>query len=269
MELNLKGKVAVISGGATGIGKATALEYMKEGVQVAVFGRRRNVLEEFADECRELGYSLYYEAIDAADSAGVAAFAENVFQRFGHIDVWINNAGISIDKEFTEFTQEDWDKIVSINMEGVFHGTQIAAKYMKQTGGGVIINASSFASLIPHANGVIYAATKAAVSSMTRSTAAALAPWGIRVIGYIPGMIQTGISADFINAYRDKFTKDISLGRLGVPEDLAKPIVFLSSECAGYISGCDIQISGGKFAAQDCSMSWRMKAGAEGYRKEG
>ena len=109
----------------------------------------------------------------------------------------------------------------------------------------MILNASSFASLIPHANVVIYAATKAAVSGMTRSTAAALAPWGIRVVGYIPGMIQTEISADFIDAYREKFTKDISLGRIGVPEDLAKPIVFLSSECAGYISGCDIQISGG------------------------
>ena len=172
--------------------------------------------------------------------------------------------------QFTEFTKDDWDKIVSVNLEGVFHGTQTAANYMKQTGGGVILNASSFASLIPHANGVIYAATKAAVSGMTRSTAAALAPWGIRVVGYIPGMIQTEISADFIDAYREKFTKDISLGRIGVPEDLAKPIVFLSSECAGYISGCDIQISGGGgFAAQDCSMSWRMKAGTETYRKEG
>lgn len=268
MELNLKGKVAVVSGGATGIGKATVLEYLKEGVQVAVFGRRVNVLEEFAEECKELGYSLYYESVDAADPDRVAAFAENVFKRYGHIDIWINNAGISIDKEFTEFTQTDWNKIVSVNMEGVFHGIQIAAKYMKQIGGGVIINASSFASLIPHANGVIYAATKSAVSSMTRSTAAALAPWGIRVVGYIPGMIQTGISADFINAYRDKFTKDISLGRLGEPEDLAKPIVFLSSECAGYITGCDIQISGGKFAVQDCSMSWRMKAGSEDYRKD-
>ena len=131
---------------------------------------------------------------------------------------------------------------------------------MKKSGGGVILNASSYARLIPHANSVIYAASKSAVSSLTRSTAAALAP-GIRVIAYIPGMIETEINAGIVADYREKFTKDISLKRLGKPEDLAKPLVFLSSECASFITGCDIEITGGKFAVQDCDMAWRFKNG--------
>lgn len=259
MDLHLAGKVAVISGGATGIGKAAAIEYLREGVQVAVFGRRLNVLEEFAAEAAEKGYSIYYEKVNVADKNQIEEFAEHVYQKFGHIDIWVNNAGISIDKELMEFTDEDWELINRINVDGVYNGIRIAAGYMKKQNSGVIINASSYASLIPHANGVIYAATKASVSSLTRSTGAALAPYGIRVVGYIPGMIQTGISEEFISQYRDKFIKDISCGRLGVPEDLAKPIVFLSSDAASYITACDIQITGGKFAVQDCAMPWRMK----------
>lgn len=267
MELHLVGKVAVISGGATGIGKAAAIEYMKEGVQVAVFGRRLSVLEAFASEAAQMGYSVYYEAVDVADKEQVQAFADHVYEKFGHIDIWVNNAGISIDKELMEFTDADWELINKINVDGVYNGIRIAAGYMKKQNSGVIINASSYAALIPHANGVIYAASKASVSSLTRSTGAALAPYGIRVVGYIPGMIQTGISEEFIAQYHDKFIKDISSGRLGVPEDLAKPIVFLSSDAAGYITACDIQITGGKFAVQDCAMPWRMKEEKEGYRK--
>ena len=261
MELNLTGKVAVISGGGTGIGKALALEYLKEGVQVCTFGRRLAVLEKFAQECRAAGYEIYYEQLDITDTKGLESYAARVFEKFGHLDIWVNNAGVDCVKEFSQFTQADWDRVMKINLEGVFHGTQIAAEYMKKSGGGVILNASSYARLIPHANSVIYAASKSAVSSLTRSTAAALAPYGIRVIAYIPGMIETEINTGIVADYREKFTKDISLKRLGKPEDLAKPLVFLSSECASFITGCDIEITGGKFAVQDCDMAWRFKNG--------
>lgn len=263
MDLHLEGKVAVITGGATGIGKAIAEEYMKEGVQVAVFGRRLNVLEAFAAEAAQNGHTLYYESVDVTDTEQVKAFADRVYEKFGHIDIWVNNAGIAVNKDFCDFTQEDWDSITKINLEGVFQGIRIAAEYMKEQGSGVIFNASSFAALIPHANGAIYAATKAGVSSMTKTAGAALAPYGIRVIGYIPGMIVSEISQEFISEYREKFIKDIPAGRLGAPADLAKPIVFLSSDCAKYITACDIEITGGKFAVQDAAMAWRMKADKE------
>lgn len=256
MDLNLKGKTIIITGGATGIGKAAAKEFLNEGANVCILGRRLNVLEDFAKELSESGMSIYYKDCDVTDTSKVKKYAEHVFQKFHSIDVWINNAGIAIDKPFLDFNDTDWDTINSINLKSVFECTQIAARYMKAQHSGVIINASSFASKIPHANGVLYAATKAAVSNMIRSTASALAPYGIRVVGYIPGMIVTPISTNMIEKYESDLTKNISLGRLGVPEDLAKPIVFLSSDAARYISGCDLEITGGKFATQDCSMPW-------------
>ena len=261
MNLNLEGKSVVITGGGTGIGRAVAEEFLREGARVAVLGRRLEPLKDFHDEMARQGWEVYYESCDVTRPEDVRAYAGRVAEKLGSLDVWINNAGISIDKPFMEFTDADWDKIVSINLKSVFDCTQIAASHMIKQGGGVIFNASSFCAKIPHANGVLYAATKAAVSSMTKSTAAALAPYGIRVLGYIPGMIVTPISESMISQYKDKFIKDISLGRLGHPEDLAKPIVFLASDAAGYITGIDLEISGGKFAVQDCAMAWRFRDG--------
>lgn len=147
--------------------------------------------------------------------------------------------------------------MVQIDLEGVFFGTRIAADYMMRQKSGVIINASSFAALIPHANGAVYAVAKAGVSSLTKTSGASLAPYGIRVLGYIPGMIVTDIREHFVSEYHDKFVKDIPAGRLGTPEDLAKPVVFLTSDAARYITACDIEITGGKFAVQDVSMPWK------------
>lgn len=259
MELHLTGKTVVITGGATGIGRAAAVEFLHEGAHVAVLGRRNEPLMEFHKEMANEGYEIYFESCDVTDTEAVRAYAQRVTQHFGSIDIWVNNAGIAIDKPFMQFTDEDWNKICSINLKSVFDCTQIAASHMMPRGTGVIINASSFCAKIPHANGVIYAATKAAVSNMTKSTAAALAPYGIRVLGYIPGMIVTPISESMISQYKDKFTKNIALGRLGHPEDLAKPIVFMSSDAAAYMTGIDLEISGGKFTAQDCEMAWHMK----------
>lgn len=260
MELHLIDRTVVITGGATGIGRAAAIEFLREGAHVAVLGRRIEPLRKLHSEMLKLGYEIYYESCDVTDIKAVRAYAQNVKKHFGSIDVWINNAGVAIDKPFMKFTDSDWDEICAINLKSVFDCTQIAASYMIQNGGGVIINASSFCAKIPHANGVLYAATKAAVSNMTKSTAAALAPYGIRVLGYVPGMIVTPISESMIAKYKEKFTKDIALGRLGHPEDLAKPIVFLASDAASYITGIDLEISGGKFTSQDCAMAWRMKA---------
>lgn len=257
MELGLQGKVVVITGGGTGIGRSAALEFLKEGATVAVLGRRLEPLKKLQEEAGTYRDRVYYESCDVTDPAALRAFAQGVYEKFGSLDVWINNAGISVDKPFLDFTQDDWNRVVSINLKAVFDGTQIAGEIMREQGGGVIINASSFCAKIPHANGVLYAATKAAVSNMTKSTASALAPYGIRVVGYIPGMIVTPISESMISQYKEKFTKDIALKRLGRPEDLAKPIVFLASDAAGYITGIDLEISGGKFATQDCDMPYR------------
>lgn len=257
MDLNLTGKTVVITGGGTGIGKATAWEFLREGANVCILGRSINHLIEFAKEAEGKGYKLFYKHCDVANRREIEEYALLVYQTFGRLDVWVNNAGIAIDKPFLEFNDDDFKKIVDINLKAVIDGTQIAASYMKKKhNGGVIVNASSFASLIPHVNGVLYGATKAAVSNVTRSTAAALAPYGIRVVGYIPGMIVTPISKNMISLNNEKLLSNISLHRYGQPEDLAKPIVFLCSDAAKYISGCELEVTGGKFAVQDCAMGW-------------
>ena len=259
MELHLENKTVVVTGGGTGIGKAIAREFLNEGCHVAILGRREAPLKEFADEMAQKGYELYYESCDVTKEEDVKAYADRVREKYGSLDVWVNNAGIGNNKKFLDFTGEDFDQMIAINMKAVFQCTQIAARIMKEQGGGVILNASSFNSKLAHANGVLYAATKAAVTSMTKSTAAALAPYGIRVLGYLPGMIVTPISEEMVRLHRDKFIRDIAIGRLGTPEDLAKPIVFLASDAASYMTGVDVEISGGKFAVQDCRMAWDME----------
>ena len=263
MDLNLTGKTVVITGGATGIGRAAAQEFLREGASVAVLGRRLEPLEEFAREMALEGFTVYYESCDVTDPEKVEGYARRVREKFGSLDVWLNNAGVAVNKPFLDFTREDWEQICAINLRAVVECTQIAARLMKEQGSGVILNASSFCAKIPHANGVLYAATKAAVSNLTRSTAAALAPYGIRVVGYIPGMVVTPISEEMVAQYKEKFTKDIALGRLGRPEDLAKPLVFLASDAARYITGIDLEISGGKFTVQDCAMPWRFARGEQ------
>ncbi|MBQ6322046.1 MAG: SDR family oxidoreductase [Lachnospiraceae bacterium] len=262
MDLHLEGKTVVVTGGGTGIGRAIAREFLREGAVVAVLGRREGPLRDFWEEAKAEGFDLFYDTCDVTDREAVCAFADNIVRRFGKLDVWVNNAGIGINKRFLDFTDADFDQIVSINMKAVFQCTQIAAEKMKQQGGGVILNATSFNAKLAHANGVLYAATKAAVTSMTKSTAAALAPFGIRVLGYLPGMIVTPISEEMVRLHGDQFKRDISLNRLGTPEDLAKPIVFMASDAASYMTGVDVEISGGKFAVQNCRMAWDMEAEA-------
>ena len=268
MDLHLTGKAVVITGGGTGIGRAIAEEYLKEGARVAICGRRIAPLESFASEMKEKGFDVYYESADVSVRESVTGFAEHVEEKFGTIDIWISNAGIDIRKRFLDYTDEDFLQIADVNLKGVFICTQVAGEVMKRHGGGVIINASSWNSILPHANNAIYSATKAGVSNFTKSTAAALAPFGIRVLGYVPGMIVTDLSRPLIAGREDAFIKDMAIGRLGSPEDLAGPVVFLSSDRASFLTGINVEIAGGKFAVQDCRMAYRMEEEAAAAEAE-
>lgn len=258
MELNLRGKSVVVTGGATGIGEAAALEFAREGAIVSICGRREDRLREMAEKAALEGLTIRWYRADVTDIQALEAMAEQICQDCGGIDVWVNNAGIAINKYVMDFTQEDYYKVVSTNMDAVFFGSQIAARHMIRQGrGGVILNAESYAVKIPLAKGTIYAATKAAVQSFVKSFAANLAPYGIRVVGYIPGMIVSEISEQTIAENRRLFTQNIASQRLGRPENLAKALVFLASDAASYINGTDIEIAGGKYAVQDCELPWQ------------
>jgi len=256
MELGLKGKVVVITGGATGIGKASALAFAEEGCTVAVCGRRQDKLDSAMEEFEAAGYDLFTMALDASMEKQVEHFADEVFTRYGKIDIWMNNAGISPKRRLIDMSGDEWDDLMRINLKSVFLGAKTAASYMKKSGGGVILNASSFAAKMPIATSGAYAATKTAIVSLTRSLAAELAPYGIRVNSYIPGFIKTDINRERAEKQEAYLTSQIALNRLGAPGDVAPALIFLASDRAGYITGTAVEITGGKFIIQNPDVPW-------------
>lgn len=250
MELGLHGKVVAITGGGTGIGRAAALEFLKEGCRVAICGRRREMLEAAAKEAKAMGYRLLSVQADIMDYNSLESFAKTVKDEYGRIDVWINNAGGNKIKPLIEYTKDEFIDIINLNLTSVFCGCKIAYPYLKETKG-VILNAASFAALSPNAGRAPYSAAKAGVLSLTKTFAAEFAADGIRTLAYVPGMIETEMTRATLDKYRDNLLKDIPAKRFGKPEDLAKVIVFMASDAAGYINGAYVEISGGKRCVQN------------------
>ena len=257
MELGLQDKVVVITGGATGIGKAAAASFLREGCKVAICSRSPEKLRNLEKEFEALGYSVLTAPADVSKAAEIMAFAQKVVDGYGKIDVWINNAAIYPQKMLMETSEHEWDEIMSNNLKSVFLGCKAVFPYMKHQGGGVILNASSFAALIPSVGSGVYAAAKAAINSLTRTLAAEMAPYKIRVNAYIPGLTSTDITKPVIEKNRQHFQSQIALNRIGEPEDIAESIVFLASDAARYMTGAFIEVSGGKFCVQNPHAAWQ------------
>ena len=257
MDLGLKDKVIVITGGSAGIGKALAMCYLSEGGKVIVCGRSPDRLNAFQRECESLGYSeIMSVQADIASSAGQIKLFESTLERFGRMDIWINNAGAVARTPLLEAGMDEWDSIMNTNLRAVFSCIKLAASYMKEHGGGVIVNASSFASRIPLAGTGIYAVSKWGVNALTQVAAAELAPFNIRVFAFIPGLIVTEITKDRVVANKDSLLAQIPLKRLGVPDDLAAAVVMLTSDKASYFTGTTVEISGGKCCVQNPHYGW-------------
>lgn len=256
MELGLKGKVVVITGGTSGIGKASALHFAKEGCRVAVCGQNQVKIENVKHEFKQMGYELFAESVNVSDYGAMQIFSEHIINRWGGIDIWINNAGIYPNKQVISMDETEWDTVMNVNLKSVFFGCKIAATHMRERNGGVILNASSYTALVPSIGSGAYGATKAAILNLTRTLAAELAPWGIRVNAYIPGMIRTEMTKEAIAKGEQHLTEQVALKRLGEPEDIAGGLVFLASEAAGYITGTYLEISGGKLCVQNPNLAW-------------
>ena len=251
MELNLHGKVAVITGGGSGIGKATALAFLKEGGKVAICGRTLEKLQKVQEEFRQQGFDLMIKSVDVTDYKALTDFADGVEKQYGKIDIWINNAGSNQIKSLMDYDVEEFRTMTDKLFVSVFSGSKIAALHMKPHKAGVILNASSFSAVIPNAGRAPYSACKVAVSSLTRTFAAELAADNIRVLAYVPGMIATEISKKNIEINGERLMRDIPMQRFGTPEDIANVIVFLASDKAGYMTGTQVEISGGKYCVQN------------------
>jgi NAD(P)-dependent dehydrogenase (short-subunit alcohol dehydrogenase family) len=263
MDLGLKNKVAVITGGTAGIGKALAMTYLAEGAKVVVCGRSPERLDACLREFDSLGYSdiIAVEA-DIAAQRDQEKLLSSTLKRFGRMDIWVNNAGTVARSPLLEASMDEWDAVMNTNLKAVFSCTKLAGTHMKEHGGGVIVNASSFASRIPLAGTGIYAASKWGVNALTQVAAAELAPFGIRVFAFIPGLIATEITKDRVEANKESLLAQIPLNRLGGPEDLASIVVMLTSEKASYFTGVTVEISGGKCCVQNPRYGWEQAGDA-------
>ena len=214
-------------------------------------GRSLAKLQKAKEEFSSLEYEVMIQSVDITDFDALARFTDCVETQYGSIDIWVNNAGSNQIKSLMEYDVNEFRKMTETLFVATFSGCRIAAEHMMKRGRGVILNASSFSALIPNAGRAPYSACKAAVSSLTRSFAAELAPHHIRVISYVPGLIATEISRKNIDKNGKALMSAIPMQRFGTPEDIAKVMVFMASDCAGYVNGVDVEITGGKFCVQN------------------
>lgn len=243
----LKGKVAVVTGGTRGIGYAIVRKYIEAGASVVLCGSKESTANAALKKVMEEmpGADVYAIAPDLTDPVAVGKAFDDIKSRFGRIDILANNAGISQSTPLYDYTEKEIDDIISLNIKAVFVCSQAAAKIMKESGGGVIVNTSSVVSLYGQSSGCAYPASKFAVNGMTKSLARELAKDGIRVNAVAPGIIKTDMVANLPEAMIKPIIDTIPIGRMGEPEDIANAFVFLSSDLASYITGAVLSIDGG------------------------
>ena len=263
MNIDYTNKVVLITGGNAGIGYACAQLFLELGASVAICGTSEEKLSAAVNELKKVSDKIYGEVCDVADPKSLRAFADHTKETFGDIDVWMSNAGICPQYDIIDTPDDVFDTAFDVNVKAVHVGAKIAYEMMKDRGG-VMLLASSFASIMPSVGSGIYAATKSAVSSMVKTLAAELAPYNIRVNGYIPGVIDTAMSRLATSKNGEAMAKVISMQKFGDPVEIAYGAAFLASEYAGYITGICLEISGGKFSVQNPAAAWDKKLIREG-----
>lgn len=258
MSFDFKNKTIGITGaaGMEGIGYAIARKFLEYGANVFICDLRKDALAAAENALKKYGNVKAYET-DVSSQESVSAMFEKAVRDFGYIDVFINNAGIYPQAMVCDMTESQWDAVMNINLKSVFLCARECRDRM--TRGGVLINAASFAALISSAGSGAYAASKAAVYNLTKTLAAELAPYGIRVNGYIPGVIETGMTKEVIESKKSELTDAIALRHLGKPADVADSVCFLASENASYLTGMFIEISGGKLCVQNPEFAWEKR----------
>ena len=238
-------KVALITGGSSGIGLAIARKFVKEGLTAVIVGRDKKKL---SDACREMGTQSHFMVCDLYDLELIPGMVQSVIDKFGRIDILVNNAGINLKKKIEEVTDEDYEKVIRTNQTSTFSLTRAVAGFMKEQGGGSILNISSMASQYGLPYVIAYTASKSAIEGMTRAMAVELASDGIRVNCIAPGFIRTNMSSVALDKDEERKNKVLSrtpLGRLGKPEEVANAAYFLVSDEASFITGVVLPVDGG------------------------
>ncbi len=246
----LKGKSVLVTGGASGIGQATATRFLEEGCAVCVLDQSAEARERVAAELPALAGVI---DADVSDSEQVRTAVGEAIERMGSLDVVINNAGISIRHDFLEITEENWDKVVGVNLKGVFLVAQAAARHMVAQGSGVILNTASTAGNIGYPHYADYSASKGGVIPLTLAMALELAPT-VRVNAISPGYVLTPMQrAEYSDAMLAAVNRKIPLGRHAKPEEIAALFAFLASEDAGFATGQVYVMDGAETTGGLCS----------------
>lgn len=242
--MKLKDKVALITGGANGIGKVTALKFLQEGAKVAISDVNEEAGVEAVEELQNHGEIKFYRS-DVSNEYEVRTMVEEIIIDFGRIDILVNNAGITMDGFLTKMETEAWEKVIDVNLTGVYQCTKAVVPSMMARGSGVILNASSVVGVYGNIGQTNYAATKAGVIGMTKSWAKEFGPKGIRVNAVAPGFIVTDMTAKVPEKILDMMKEKTPLKRLGNPEDIASAYLYLASDEANYVNGTILNVDGG------------------------
>ncbi len=241
----LTNQVALVTGASRGLGKAIALALAQEGASVAAVARSEDALRETLEAIRAIGGVAEPFVVDVADGTAVDAAVEKITARFEHIDMLVNNAGVTRDGLLARMTSEAWDTVINTNLKGAFNLTKPVGRLMVRQRAGRIINISSVIGLMGNAGQANYAASKAGLIGFTKSVAREFASRGITCNVVCPGFIETDMTKNLSEDLRKKLMDRIPLQRLGQPEDVAGAVSFLCSPAASYITGQILTIDGG------------------------
>jgi 3-oxoacyl-[acyl-carrier protein] reductase len=243
---HLKGKNAIVTGAARGIGRAIAAELAAHGASVALGDIMEDEVAATAAElASEHGVTVRGYSVDVSDSGKVDGFVSAVNDEFGSIDVLVNNAGITRDNLLIRMKDEDFDLVQKVNLYGAFYFCRAVGRLMAKQRAGSIINVASIIGLIGNAGQVNYAASKGAVIALTKSVAKELAGRGVRCNAIAPGFVETPMTAELDDAVREQYMKLIPLGRFAEPGDIAKTVSFLAGDDSAYITGQVLTVDGG------------------------
>lgn len=245
-ELSLSGRVAIVTGGTRGIGRAILLTLCKEGAICAfTYATKSDLAKTLVKDIESMGGKAIAERVDVRDYEGVKQFVDSVKYTFGRLDILINNAGITRDKSLFMMSIDDWRDVIDTDLTGVFNVTRSCITTFLKQKSGIIVNISSSSGIHPLPGQTNYASAKAGVIGFTKALAKEVAPYNIRVNSVAPGFVETDMTRALSEKYRERLIKTIPSGRFGTPEEVARVVLFLCSNESGFITGQTIEIDGG------------------------
>ncbi|MEC0211329.1 3-oxoacyl-ACP reductase FabG [Paenibacillus ehimensis] len=243
--MRLQGKTALITGGAAGIGRETAALFAQEGARVIIADYNKQQGEEAIQALLQKGADAHFIEVDVSDSGSVTKMAAEALAQYGAVDVLINNAGITQDRTLAKMTEEEWHRVIQVNLNGVFYCTKALIHSMIERGSGKIISTASIVGVHGNIGQTNYAAAKAGIIGMTKTWAKELGPKGIQANAVAPGFIETGMVANMPEKVVQQMLEKIPLRRLGQPKDVANAYLFLASSESDYVNGTVLEVNGG------------------------